>query len=163
MIEYMSIITGNEIFTPYIKKAAGYIKSLLSAHHVEMDNGKTLQTTIDDIDNSLTTIKNQLTPTVRTRIGALAGLECYYIHNSFMCQVTIDGSLDGSTFNAWTRYKIATLPKGCAPSYSTITVDMSGDTLYFEVATDGNIYIGSRSYVSGSKTYWSGTTTYFIV
>lgn len=159
----MAILAGKEIIKPYIKKSTGYIKSLLSAQHVEMKKGKTLQTSIDEIDTNLETISSQLTPSARTRIGSFAGLGCYCMYNNFICQVTIDGSLDGSPLNAWTRNKIATLPKGCAPSYGTITVDMSGDTLYFEVTSDGNVYVASRDYVSNSKTYWSGTTTYFIV
>ena len=50
----MPILTGKEIIRPYIKKSAGYIKSLLSSKHVEMDDGKTLQTTVNDINNNLT-------------------------------------------------------------------------------------------------------------
>lgn len=115
MVENMSIITGNEIIKPYIKKATGYIKSLLSAQHVEIENGATLQTAIDEIDNNLAAVSSQLVPSARTQIGSFAGLGCYCMYNNFMCQITIDGSLDGSTLNAWTRYKIATLPKGCAP------------------------------------------------
>ena len=49
----MSIIAGTEIVKPYVKKAAGYIKSLLSAQHVAMNNGMTLQSTVDEINNNL--------------------------------------------------------------------------------------------------------------
>lgn len=58
----MAILTGKEIIRPYIKKSAGYIKSLLSAKHVEMDDGKTLQTTVDEINNNLTDLTNNLLP-----------------------------------------------------------------------------------------------------
>lgn len=50
----MSILTGKQILNPYIKKATGYIKSLLSSQHVEMKDGKTLQTAVDEINNNLT-------------------------------------------------------------------------------------------------------------
>lgn len=50
----MSILTGMEILRPYIKKATGYKKSLLSSQHVQMSSGITLQTSIDEISNSLT-------------------------------------------------------------------------------------------------------------
>ena len=50
----MAVLTGKNVFKPYIKKTTGYIKSLLSSQHVEMDNGKTLQFTIDEISNILT-------------------------------------------------------------------------------------------------------------
>ena len=50
----MSILTGKQVLKPYIKKATGYIKSLLSSQHVEMDNGKTLQSAVDEINNNLT-------------------------------------------------------------------------------------------------------------
>lgn len=50
----MAVLTGKNVLKPYIKKATGYIKSLLSSQHVEMDNGKTLQFTIDEISNILT-------------------------------------------------------------------------------------------------------------
>ena len=49
----MSILTEKQILKPYIKKATGYIKSLLSAQHVEMNNGITLQSTVDQINNNL--------------------------------------------------------------------------------------------------------------
>lgn len=54
----MAILTGKEIIKPYIKKSAGYIKSLLSSKHVEMDDGNTLQTTINDINNNLTDLRD---------------------------------------------------------------------------------------------------------
>lgn len=50
----MAILTEKKILKPYIKKAAGYVKSSLSSAHVEMNDGKTLQTTIDDLTNNLT-------------------------------------------------------------------------------------------------------------
>ena len=50
----MAIITGKEILRPYLKKTTGYIKSLLSAQHVEMDDGQSLQTAVDEINNNLT-------------------------------------------------------------------------------------------------------------
>lgn len=49
----MSILTEKQILKPYIKKATGYIKSLLSAQHVEMKDGKTLQTSLDEINSNL--------------------------------------------------------------------------------------------------------------
>lgn len=49
----MSILTEKQILKPYIKKATGYIKSLLSAQHVEMNNGITLQSAVDEIHNNL--------------------------------------------------------------------------------------------------------------
>lgn len=50
----MPIITGKEILRPYLKIASGYIKSLLPAQHVEMDNGKSLQISIDEINQNFT-------------------------------------------------------------------------------------------------------------
>ena len=38
----MAVLTEKQILKPYIKKATGYIKSLLSAQHVEMNNGSPL-------------------------------------------------------------------------------------------------------------------------
>lgn len=49
----MAILTGKEILRPYIKKTTGYIKSLISSQHVEMNNGITLQSTIDGININL--------------------------------------------------------------------------------------------------------------
>ncbi|MCB7303118.1 hypothetical protein [Bariatricus massiliensis] len=49
----MSILTGKQVLKPYIKKATGYIKSLLSSQHVEMNDGKTLQSAVDEINNNL--------------------------------------------------------------------------------------------------------------
>lgn len=49
----MSILTGTETIKPYIKRASGYIKSLLSSQHVVMKNGETLQTAVDEINNNL--------------------------------------------------------------------------------------------------------------
>ncbi|MCB7303119.1 hypothetical protein NE683_02010 [Bariatricus massiliensis] len=56
----MSILTEKQILKPYIKKATGYIKSLLSAQHVEMNNGITLQSTVDQINNNLTLLNSNL-------------------------------------------------------------------------------------------------------
>lgn len=53
----MSILDGKQVLKPYIKKTTGYIKSLLSSQHVEMKDGKTLQTTVEEIDNNLTYLK----------------------------------------------------------------------------------------------------------
>lgn len=151
----MSIITGKEILKPYLKKTTGYIKSLLSAQHVEMDDGKSLQTAVDEIYNNLM-------PTAWTKLGTCAGLTCYYKYNSFMCQVRVVGSLDGSMFIAWHPYPIGTLPTQCRPS-ELLYSDMSGDTLLFEVAANGVVSITSRAPLTGSSTYWNATITYFII
>lgn len=45
----MALLPETKILKPYIKKAGGYIKSLLSSHHVKMDDDTTLQTTIDTL------------------------------------------------------------------------------------------------------------------
>lgn len=50
----MAILTDKQIIRPFIKKSSGYIKSLLSSQHVEMNDGKTLQTAVDEINNYLT-------------------------------------------------------------------------------------------------------------
>ena len=52
----MANLTDKQIIRPFIKKSSGYIKSLLSSQHVEMNDGKTLQTTVDDINNNLTNL-----------------------------------------------------------------------------------------------------------
>ena len=49
----MAVLAEKQVLKPYIKKAAGYIKSLLSAQHVEMNNGITLQSAVDEINNNL--------------------------------------------------------------------------------------------------------------
>lgn len=56
----MAIIAGKEILRPYIKKAAGYIKSLISSQHVEMSDGMTLQSAIDKINNNLSYESGQI-------------------------------------------------------------------------------------------------------
>ena len=56
----MSILTGKQVLKPYIKKTTGYIKSLLSSQHVEMNNGITLQSNVDQINNNLTLLNNKL-------------------------------------------------------------------------------------------------------
>lgn len=43
----MAILQGKEILNPFIHKAGGYVKSLLSSNHVEMNDGNTLQNAMD--------------------------------------------------------------------------------------------------------------------
>lgn len=38
----MAVLAEKQVLKPYIKKVAGYIKSLLSAQHVQMNNGSPL-------------------------------------------------------------------------------------------------------------------------
>ena len=38
----MAILTGKNVFKPYIKKTTGYIKSLLSSQHVENEGWKNI-------------------------------------------------------------------------------------------------------------------------
>lgn len=54
----MSVSTGKQVLKPYIKKTTGYVKSLLSSQHVEMKNGKTLQTAVDEINGNLILLNN---------------------------------------------------------------------------------------------------------
>lgn len=54
----MSILSGKEVIKPYIKKATGYIKSLVSSQHVEMNDGKTLQAAVDELDGKLTNLNS---------------------------------------------------------------------------------------------------------
>ena len=50
----MAIISGKQILKPFIKRASGYVKSLLSAEHVEMGDGSTLQETVNELNSNLT-------------------------------------------------------------------------------------------------------------
>lgn len=45
----MAIINGKKIITPYLRKAEGYVKALLSSEHIELNNGSTLQTAMDHL------------------------------------------------------------------------------------------------------------------
>ena len=56
----MAVLAEKQVLKPYIKKAAGYIKSLLSAQHVEMNNGITLQSAVDEIHNNLYETKKKM-------------------------------------------------------------------------------------------------------
>lgn len=51
----MALLPETELLKPYIKKAGGYVKSLLSSHYVKMDDEKTLQAAFDILSNTLTT------------------------------------------------------------------------------------------------------------
>lgn len=151
----MAILTGKQILKPYFKKASGYIKSLLSSQHVEMNDGRTLQTTIDTLNKNLTVSK-------WIYLGSVGGLQVHYKYNDFMCQIVVDGSLDGSTFVAWHSYQVGTLPEGCRPVDTPIIYsDMSGDTLLLEVKQNGYVGISSRASFSGSTTYWNTSTMFF--
>lgn len=65
----MAVLAEKQVLKPYIKKTTGYIKSLLSSQHVEMNNGITLQSTVDQINNNLTLLNSNLTQVYRTDSG----------------------------------------------------------------------------------------------
>ena len=50
----MTIATDSKIIKPYIKTTNGYMKTLLSSHHIETTAGKTLQAVIDELNDNLT-------------------------------------------------------------------------------------------------------------
>ncbi len=49
----MAILGTIKKFIPYVKTTAGYVAYRLSSQAVQMDNGKTLETTISDLNNKL--------------------------------------------------------------------------------------------------------------
>lgn len=57
----MAIITGKDLFKPFICRTAGYVKSLLSSEHIEMNSGITLQEATDVMDYNLALSKNMIT------------------------------------------------------------------------------------------------------
>ena len=49
----MAILTTIKKFMPYVKTTAGYVAYRLSSQAVQMDNGKTLETTVGELNNKL--------------------------------------------------------------------------------------------------------------
>lgn len=56
----MAILDLKEKIEPFRKNATGYVKQLLSADHVVMSDGTTLQTKMDSLNSALTTIDSIL-------------------------------------------------------------------------------------------------------
>lgn len=57
----MAILDLKEKIEPFRKNATGYVKQLLSADHVVMSDGTTLQTKMDSLNSALTCIDYKVT------------------------------------------------------------------------------------------------------
>ncbi|MCB7303117.1 hypothetical protein NE683_02000 [Bariatricus massiliensis] len=133
----MSILTGKQVLKPYIKKTTGYIKSLLSAQHVEMNNGITLQSAVDEINNNLTTL-NSYDLNVPVVIGYRNNKPVYKLIKQFPSttyNLSINGEIKisipeivgkqliGYTSNLFASYGCYMLPYASAPNrYPTTLV-----------------------------------------
>lgn len=54
----MAILTTIKKFIPYVKTTAGYVAYRLSSQAVQMDNGKTLEATVSELNTKLDNTKN---------------------------------------------------------------------------------------------------------
>lgn len=123
----MAILTGKQVLRPFIRKTAGYIKSLLSSDHVEMEDGKTLQTAVEDITSEL------------------------HAH-----KLSIDKKFDSDNTNgrfSMMRCTPSTLGAGSQTYGRTICFDLgvgSADKYYLTIASNGALYVGLQ--LNGAST-----------
>ena len=142
----MSILTGKQVLKPYIKKATGYIKSLLSSQHVEMNDGKTLQTAFDEINNNL---MHQYilydNPSPRLDVGIRMSASAADFDMLTIMFVTNDGEY--SSVNVWN-------PNSKLVNLSTVTYVGTLGSVYVKAKTvkiDGTLI---DTYFNGG--YWCG-------
>lgn len=60
----MAILDLKEKIEPFRKNATGYVKQLLSADHVVMSDGTTLQTEMNSLNSTIGTIKTAISSTI---------------------------------------------------------------------------------------------------
>ncbi len=56
----MAILTTVKKFIPYVKTTAGYVAYRLSSQAVQMDNGKTLEATVSELNSKLNNISQKI-------------------------------------------------------------------------------------------------------
>lgn len=123
----MSILVGKQVLRPFIRKASGYVKSLLSSEHVEMNSGSTLQETMNEITNNLHT------------------------HETL-----INGKFDTESTTgrfSMMRCSSSTMGAGSQIYGRTICFDFgvgSADKYYLTVASNGGLYVGLQ--LNGAST-----------
>ena len=145
----MAILDLKEKIEPFRKNATGYVKQLLSADHVVMSDGTTLQTKMDSLNSalaatssSLGTVNNSIS-SINTSISTItkkpyyfaagdyyySGNFCFYKYGNGVIQInamnpTMKVNVDRGKYTL-----IGYIPKECVPGYE----------FYFPVFYDGTI------------------------
>lgn len=146
----MAILDLKEKIEPFRKNATGYVKQLLSADHVIMSDGTTLQTKMDSLNSALEKInKTSGILTLNYDYG------CYYYKNGNVVTITIDF---GNKSVPQSGIILGTFEEKYRPSldvFARNSYDNQNGKIY--VFKNGNVGIISSS---GQFNYMTATLSY---
>lgn len=153
----MAILDLKEKIEPFRKNATGYVKQLLSADHVVMSDGTTLQTKMDSLNSALTW-SNWIS------LGQNAlGIFLIYRYNAFEVEVNYRGNLKAgvSIGGGSAGYQWSGFPENLKPQYNfeapMYAVAGNNSQLSFRCfPSDGALSITSHYNVKTTEEYISG-------
>ena len=117
---------------------------------------------MQQINNDLTDLLTELTPSEWTLLSKANNISVYYRYNSLFCEVIMEGALIQAGLNAWQSFTFGNLPFDLKPQKTLMIPRCIPNKYMLQISNNGAVSFVATSSFSGSNDYVSAQGMYFL-